>query len=111
MRKKLMKWYELKQGIDELAYDKKCKVRRYFIETGDRYCYYYEDDKNEKLNIKIDLFKVATKELQDVIIKRVNWRNKMLSDGICRESEDEYCWNFPDYLKRIVYTYFNALLD
>ena len=75
---------------DKKVYDMNID-KSYFIGTGGRYCYYYKDDGRPK-HERIDLFDACPKELQKKI-------------------QDEMKLNMiiPDYLKRIVFRYFNDL--
>ena len=82
---------------------------KYFIPTdGGRYCYYY-DDVYKPEHFRIDLFDTATEELQEKIRERLNVKNMKFSFGYCRRREIASNIIIPDYLKKIVFRYFNDL--
>ena len=90
-------WHE---SIEELPQKMRISQRN-FVSTGDRFCYYYDGDEN----IKLDLWHISPNALQIVIQHRL----EMMVHGFCGGIEKKYCLNFPVYLKRIVYKYYNDL--
>ena len=82
--------------------------KSYFIGTGGRYCYYFKEDGYRK-HERIDLFDACPKELQKTIQDRINVKNIKCCFGYCRNYERKLNMIIPDYLKRIVFIYFNDL--
>ena len=100
------KWYKSPKHCHRISLENKC-----FIPTdGGRYCYYYNDyDRLDPEHFRIDLFETATEELQEKIRERLNVKNMKCSFGYCRRREVGSDMIIPDYLKKIVFRYFNVL--
>ena len=86
------------------------KWEKSFISTGGRYCYVYQDYV-KRTNIRIDLFEVAPKELQEIIKKRVRFKYNKLTFGFIRRGENDYNCIFPDYLKKYVLKYYGLEME
>ena len=98
------KWYIQPKIMYNMNMDKS-----YFIGTGGRYCYYYKDDGYPARHERIDLFDACPQKLQKQIQERTNIKNMRCCFGYCRRYERRLSMIIPDYLKRIVFRYFNDL--
>ena len=79
------------------------------ISTGGRYCYYYNHDSNPAFLGYIDLYDAFPEELKRKIQERMSVKNMRSSLGYCRKKEMNLNLIVPDYLKRIVFRYYNDL--
>ena len=93
-------WYKSKK----ICHENCLLLHKNWIATDTRYCYYYNDNKQQ--HYRIDLFDAYPKELQDKVMERTTIKNLKICFGYCRTNERRLKLIMPDYLKRIVFRYY-----